>query len=153
MAVIALSVAAAQQSGIEGAAELPDGPGKEAVVGTCSKCHGLDQFTAARHSKDEWDVLLDKMGEEGLELSDQQYETVVGYLSKFLGKDAPPARIGINRLPAPALEERLGISEEEAAAIVKHREQNGPFKTWQDIAKIPGVDAKKIEAMKDLLQF
>ena len=30
---------------------------------------------------------------------------------------------------------------------------DGPFKTWQDVAKVPGVEARKVEAVKDLLQF
>jgi competence protein ComEA len=145
-AVLVFGLAAAPQSAIDGAADLPDGPGKDAVVGICSKCHGIDQFSASRHNKEEWNTLLDKMAEEGLELSDQQYETVVDYLSKFLSKDAPPARINVNRLLAPVL-------EKEADAIVRHRTRNGPFKNWQEVAKVPGVDAKKIEALKDLLQF
>lgn len=62
-------------------------------------------------------------------------------------------KLHINRLNATALEERLGLTEKEAEAIVKHREQHGPFKTWQDVAKVTGVEAKKIEASKDLLQF
>lgn len=90
LAAVAVSLSFGAPQDPEGAADLPEGPGKTAVMALCAKCHGLDQFTAARHTKAEWDVLIDKMTEEGLELSDQQYETVVGYLSKYLGKDAPP---------------------------------------------------------------
>jgi competence ComEA-like helix-hairpin-helix protein len=151
-AAIALSVGA-YQNAVEGAEDLPEGPGKTLVVQKCAKCHGIDQFSWARHSKEEWDVLIDKMTEEGLELSEDDYQTAVGYLSKFLSRDAPPAKIKVNRLGAAVLEERLGITDKEAEAIVKHREQNGPFKSWQDVAKVPGVDAKKIEAAKDLIQI
>ncbi len=146
-----LGLAAAQDP--DGADDLPEGPGKTLVMRLCVKCHGLNQFTAERHAKDQWDVLLDKMAEEGLEMSDQEYETVVGYLSKYLGKDSPPAKIHINKLTYVMLEDRIGLTEKEAEAVVKYRTEHGPFKTWQDVSKVPGVDAKKIEAVKDLLTF
>jgi competence ComEA-like helix-hairpin-helix protein len=152
LAALAVSLSFGAQDP-EGSADLPEGPGKTAVMRLCAKCHGLEQFTAARHSKEEWDVLIDKMSEEGLEMSDQDYETVIGYLTKYLGKDAPPLKIRINTLTVAMLEERLGLSDKAAEAIVKHRTEHGPFKTWQDVAKVPGVEAKKIEAVKDLLQF
>lgn len=152
-AAMAVSMSYGAPQDPEGAEDLPEGPGKVAVMRLCTKCHGLDQFTAARHNKAEWDVLIDKMTEEGLELTDKDYETVVGYLSKYLGRDAAPSRIDINKLTAVHLEERIGLTDKEAEAVVKHRTQNGPFKTWQDVTKVPGVEAKKIEAVKDLLRF
>src|SRR6185436_8093635 len=100
----AMAMGAAAWQDIEGAEELPEGPGKAVVARACSKCHGIDQFSAARHSKEEWDVLIDKMTEEGLDLSEPDYQAAVGYLSKFLSKDAAPAKIKVNRLAAAALE-------------------------------------------------
>jgi competence protein ComEA len=152
-AAVAMSLSWGSPQEVEGASELPEGPGKALVVRTCSKCHGLDQFIPARHNRMEWDTLIDKMTEEGLELSDQDYETVIGYLSKYLSREAPPAKLHINKLNAATIEERLGMTDKEAEAIVKYRAEHGPFKTWQDVAKVPGVDAKKVEAVKDLLQF
>ena len=47
----------------------------------------------------------------------------------------------------------MGISTEDAAAIVKYRADKGSFKELQDVTKVPGIDTKKIEAAKDRLEF
>jgi cytochrome c5 len=52
-----------------GAADLPEGPGKAAVVRICDNCHGLDKFAAARKSKPDWDSVINLMADEGLELT------------------------------------------------------------------------------------
>ena len=51
------------------------------------------------------------------------------------------------------VETGLELSAENAAAIVRYREQNGGFKTIGDLKKVPGVDAAKIEAKKDRVEF
>ena len=38
-------------------------------------------------------------------------------------------------------------------AIVQYRQQNGAFKTVDDLSRIPGLDFKKISAKKALVQF
>jgi len=47
----------------------------------------------------------------------------------------------------------LALTPEEATAIVSYREKNGDYKTIDDLKKVAGIDSKKIEAKKDLLQF
>ena len=39
----------------------------------------------------------------------------------------------------------------EAAAVIKYREQNGRFKTIDDLKKVPGLDFKKIESRRDAI--
>ena len=51
------------------------------------------------------------------------------------------------------LETALALSTPEAEAIVRYREQNQGFRTWEDVKKVPGIDPKKIEAGKDRLAF
>jgi competence protein ComEA len=43
--------------------------------------------------------------------------------------------------------------DQEAAAIIEYRAKNGPFKSIEDLKKVPGIDAAKIEARKDRLTF
>ena len=38
-------------------------------------------------------------------------------------------------------------------AIVRHRTERGPFKTWKEIAAVPGIDAKRVEEQKANLDF
>jgi competence ComEA-like helix-hairpin-helix protein len=129
------------------AADLPEGPGKSAVVKFCDNCHGLDKFAADRKSKSDWESTLTQMADEGLELSDEEYETIIGYLSKYLSK------VNVNQATAAELAARLEISAKEAEAIVQYRERHGAFKDWHEIAKVDGVDARKIETKKDVIEL
>src|SRR4051794_26127265 len=71
----------------EKGADLPDGEGKAVTVRVCGKCHNTDRFSAERKSKAEWDDIINKMSdEEGLEITEPEYDTVIAYLSKYLGK-------------------------------------------------------------------
>ena len=117
------------------------------MVKFCDNCHGLEKFAAARKSKSDWDGVINQMADEGLELTDEEYETVIGYLAKYLGK------VNVNQATAAELAARLEISTREAEAIVQYRERHGEFKDWHEIAKVDGVSAKKIEAKKDVIEL
>ena len=51
------------------------------------------------------------------------------------------------------LESRLTLTRSQAAAIIQYRTKKGSFKSIEDLKKVPGVDAAKIEAKKDRLVF
>jgi competence protein ComEA len=125
------------------AQDLPDGPGKEAVLKICRDCHELEVITADNRTKDGWQKTIVKMQERGAEGTPEQYEAVVAYLTKHYG------RINVNKAPAEEIADGLALSPKDAAAIVAYREKNGSYKTWQDLAKVDGLDASKIEAQKD----
>jgi competence protein ComEA len=145
--VLSAALVAAWAGLAQDAADLPEGPGKAAVVKFCDNCHGLDKFAADRKSKSDWDSILTQMADEGLELTDEEYETIIGYLSKYLGK------VNVNQATATELAARLELSAKEAEAIVQYREHHGAFKDWREIAKVDGVDARKIEAKKDAIEL
>jgi cytochrome c5 len=75
--------------------DLPDAPGKDIVINSCTACHGIDVMT--RRSPDEWGQVVDRMIGNGASLTDDQYKTVVAYLSTNLAPlpaaapDAAPA--------------------------------------------------------------
>ena len=70
-----------------GGPPLPDGTGKMVTARVCGKCHTVDKFASERRTKAEWDEIINKMSdEEGLEITEQEYDTVIAYLSKYLGK-------------------------------------------------------------------
>ena len=70
----------------EGNSPLPDGTGKMVTARVCGKCHNVDRFATERKTKAEWDDVINKMSDEGLEMTEQEYDTVLAYLSKYLGK-------------------------------------------------------------------
>ncbi len=121
------------------AQDLPDGPGKETVLKLCQDCHDLGVVTMDNRTREGWQKTLEKMAERGAEGTDEQFETIIAYLTKNFG------RINVNKASA----EEMGVlfSPAEAAAIVEYREKNGDFKDWKELAKV--VDAAKVEAKKN----
>ena len=141
---------------------LPPGEGKPIVERMCGSCHALKVVTSKRASPEQWSQLVDQMVSRGAEGTDEEIETVVDYLSKNFGLDSPPPAaekeasaqpVNVNQATAAELSADLGLSADESAAIVTYREQNGKFKEWRDLTKVPGVDASKIEKNKDRLVF
>jgi competence protein ComEA len=132
-------------------AQLPDGPGKEVTLQLCGNCHDASIIQMHRQSRDEWVATIQKMIASGAEGSEDQFTAVLAYLSKNFGP--AEARINVNQAAAAELESGLGLLGKEAAAIVKYRTDKGPFKTVEDLKKVPDLDFKKIEAQKDRLVF
>ena len=60
--------------------------------------------------------------------------------------------VNINTADATALAKALnGIGVAKAKAIVSYREKNGPFKSLDDLKKVPGLDFSKIDSRRDFL--
>jgi len=64
---------------------LPDGPGKEVILNTCTQCHDLFRIKANRRSPDEWEETLISMLNEGAMLNDEEFARVHQYLSRNFG--------------------------------------------------------------------
>lgn len=57
--------------------------------------------------------------------------------------------ININTAPAYKLEELDGIGEVKAAAIVQYREENGNFKSVDELVNVKGIGEKTLEKNRD----
>ena len=79
--------------------------------------------------------------------SDEDLDAVVNYLSRYLGK------VNVNKADAREIQETADLSAAEAEAIVRYRTQNGDFKNLDDLHKVPGIDAKKLDERKDRIAF
>jgi len=132
-------------------AQWPDGPGKDDTLQLCGNCHDATVVQAHHQSRDEWVATMQKMIAEGAQGTEEQFKAVLDYLAKNYGP--APAPINVNQAPATELVSGLGLSEKEAAALVKYRTDKGPFKALEDLKKVPDLDFKKIEAQKDRLVF
>jgi cytochrome c5 len=64
---------------------LPDGPGKDVLLNTCTMCHELFRIKFNRRSPEEWEETLVSMLNEGAPLSDEDFERVLRYLSRNFG--------------------------------------------------------------------
>lgn len=133
---------------------MPAGPGKAIVQEKCVVCHALTVVTSKHSSRKEWDQVVNQMVSRGADLTDEEIDTVIEYLSKNYGPlDQTTAPVNVNKASADDLESSLGLAKPEAEAIVKYREQKGNFKTWQDVAAVPGVPSAKIEGLQKRLTF
>jgi competence protein ComEA len=129
------------------AQELPDRPGKAVVEKLCSDCHGLATIVGLRRTKAGWETTVDDMASRGAKGTDDEFDQVVTYLAKYLGK------VNVNKAPAQEIQEVADLTATEAEAIVRYRAQNGDFKDLTDLRKVPDLDAKKVDERKDRIAF
>lgn len=57
--------------------------------------------------------------------------------------------ININTADASALEQLPGVGPAKASAIVAYREENGPFKSVDDLVEVPGIGERSLEQLRD----
>jgi competence protein ComEA len=131
---------------------LPDGPGKEEAQKLCSGCHELEKAFSTRQDRAGWETTISKMVSYGMKASEKDMATVLEYAVRNFPADEVP-KIKVNEAKAIELESGLSLKRSQAAAIIQYREQNGPFKSIEDLKKVPGIDPAQIEAKKDRLIF
>ena len=61
---------------------LPEGPGKDILLNTCTVCHDLGRVRAHTVSREEWEETLLAMLNEGAMLSDQDFPVLLNYLAR-----------------------------------------------------------------------
>jgi competence protein ComEA len=62
------------------------------------------------------------------------------------------APVDVNTASAEELAESLtGVGEKIAAEIVRHREENGPFESVDDLLEVKGIGEKLLEKNQDLI--
>ena len=99
-------------------------------------------------NKEVWQSLADDMRSRGADGTDEEFKTVVTYLTKYFG----PA-VNVNTAAATEMEAQLEITGPEAAAIVKYRTDKGNFKVFADLSKVPSLDMTKLEPLKKRIKF
>ena len=133
-------------------AQLPDTTGKAETEKACSQCHELERSYSLRQNRAGWEETVQKMVTLGAKMSDADVKLVTDYLAAHYAADSLPP-IKINSARAIELESGLGLKRSEAAAIIDYRTKNGPFKSIDDLKKVPGIDVAKIEPKRDRLSF
>jgi competence protein ComEA len=130
---------------------VPDGPGKATMERVCGSCHGAEIVLGKKLTRDGWSQIVMTMIQRGAQGTDDEFADIVDYLTNTVSADA--AKINVNKATAKQLQTGLEISDKDADAILHYREANGDFKSVDDLKKVPGVDAAKIEAKKGKLSF
>jgi competence protein ComEA len=136
-----------------------DDEGHKLLVKVCGSCHKVDMVTNRRGTREEWEATIAAMVDKGADGSDEDFNAVLDYLTRNYGHDRPggqsavAAKLNINKAAAKEIATFLAVPETDGAAIVRYREANGAFKSWEDLVKVPGVDAKKFEAKKNRIVY
>ncbi len=134
--------------------KLPDGPGKATTERVCGSCHGAELVVGRQESRDGWSAVVGDMVQRGATGTEDELAEVVDYLATNFPKGgAAGAKINVNKANAADLQTALGITDKQAASIVQYRTDKGDFKSADDLEKVPGIDASKIEAKKSKLAF
>jgi competence protein ComEA len=131
--------------------KMPDGPGKDTMVRVCSSCHGPEIVLGRHLTRDGWSQIIMNMIQRGAQGTDDEFADIADYLTNTVSVEA--AKINVNKATAKQLQTGLDVSDKDADAIVHYREANGDFKSIDDLKKVPGLDAAKIDAKKSKLTF
>jgi competence protein ComEA len=132
--------------------EFPPGEGREAVLRLCVKCHSPNIILASGQDRKGWENTITKMARQGADGSDEDFTDIADYLTA----NFPPSavkKVFVNMATDKQLSDVLGISLDDAKAIIAYRDKVKGFKSLEDMKAVPNVDAKKIDARKDQLVF
>jgi DMSO/TMAO reductase YedYZ molybdopterin-dependent catalytic subunit len=91
------------KSGTEAQIQLPDGPGKDRMVGNCITCHSLDyiQMNSPFLDRNGWKAEIEKMRVKmGAPISDGDAPIILEYLVTHFGAPHPP----VEHNPPPRIE-------------------------------------------------
>ena len=126
---------------------FPETTGKAALLKVCSNCHTAESVVQSLRTRQEWSDVVDQMSRYGAETSDQEFDQILTYLVKHFSP------IRINKATAKDLESTLSVPADVAEAIVAYRTEKGDFKTIDDVTKVPGLGADKLDRQKARLVF
>lgn len=131
---------------------LPEGPGKAETEKLCKQCHEIARAISPRLDRGGWEKSMTKMTAFGMKATDEEYALVVDYLVKhFPAEDVP--RINVNTATAIQMESGLSLKRSQASAVLAWRKEHGNFKSFEDLLKVPGLAAAKLEEKKDRIAY
>ncbi len=122
--------------------------GQRAVLQkVCGTCHALDRVTSSRRSRAQWEETTDKMVALGAKGTEEEFTIALNYLVSYFG------RVNVNTATAGEIAEVVGLSAQEAEAIVKFRQDKGKYEDFEALSKTPGVAVEKLEKSRDAISF
>ena len=119
---------------------------KAAFEAICGACHAASMADGLR-SQSEWTETIDQMVKVGAKGTAGEFDRVMRYLLRNLTK------VNVNTATAQEIAPVLEVSDAAAQAIVRRRTENGSYKTIEELKRVPGVDAAKLEARRDRVAF
>lgn len=130
-----------------GVYELPPGARVQDAIlaaGGLSPDADLSTVNLARRLRDEEVVVLLRLPEPGSTPEVAVSDGVAGAPSGDI-----PARININTATLAELDVLPGVGEVTAERIVRFREENGPFRSVDDLIHVEGISDRTIDEFRD----
>lgn len=129
--------------------DLPEGPGQAVTMKLCAdNCHGVERFISEHRSKSQWLETIETMKTDGAKGTDEEFKATLSYLIAHFG-----IPVKINSATARQIDDALDLDAGQADAIVKYREENGPFADLAALLEVPGLDAGKLAEQKANIVF
>jgi competence protein ComEA len=146
LSLLVLSPAFAQK-------DFPDGPAKEYVNKICLQCHEPSQLLSQKRSESDWKATVARMALKGVPAPSEQYDAIAVYMAKNFGKAEDATKINMNKAKAEDIVAVIGLTPDEANALVTYRDKHGEYREWGEMLVVYGVDGRKLEAAKDKMSF
>ncbi len=100
----------------------------------------------------------DDADENQINLAEKVYDAMVIYVPSvsdygelIVQSQSNDGKIRINQATQTELEQLPGIGATKALAIIQYREDNGPFKTAEELQNVSGIGAKTFEQIKEFI--
>src|SRR5580698_3632349 len=133
--------------------DFPDGPAKEYVNKICLQCHEPSQLLNQKRSESDWKTTVARMATKGVAAPAEQFDAIAAYMAKNFPKTEDTTKINMNKAKAGEIVAAIGLTPDEAEALVVYREKHGDYREWGEMLVVYGVDGRKLEAAKDKMSF
>ena len=143
-ALVALAPVAGAQAG---KVVFPEADGKSAVIELCGGCHDVAATVEKRKTQKDWKTSVADLRAKGATPTDDEAKLIAAYMTRYFGL------VNVNKAAADEIKEVLGLTANEAQAIVGYRNAHGAFATLDDLKKVGGVDPERIEREKASIVF
>lgn len=132
-----------------GVKEVEDGARIEDIIilaGGITELANISKVNLAYKLEDGQKIYIPNINEKVEEyITDENGEGIVENSNKSLGK------ININTSDIENLCELPGVGESLASRIIQYREENGKFKSIEDLKNVSGIGEKKFESLREYI--
>lgn len=115
-----------------------------ALAGGVSEEADTTQVNYAQKVKDQMIIYVPKKGEP----VPQSLETLQ---ESATAQQNQEEKINLNTATEAELQTLSGIGAKKAQEIIRFRDEQGPFKTVEELKNVPGIGEKTVERLKDML--
>jgi DNA uptake protein ComE-like DNA-binding protein len=127
-------------------ANLPPGPGRELVQKQCTACHDLKGTIQLRKSRSAWEAIVLDMGARGAQITLEEIDPLVNYLSTAFGPNAPPLT-DANSASKPELLKLPGVAPDAADRLIAAR-TGGALRSDEEVRTALALDKEAFEKIR-----